>query len=627
MLHRCCQLILVSLLICSALRAETGGPDVPESADLLKTLRDEHPRLLLTDRRLAELQELAEVDALLAKAVKDVLARADGFVQAETCRYELKGPRLLGVSRDAVDRSYCLGLAWRWTGKKKYADALRANLLAVCAFKDWNPSHFLDTAEMAHAVAVGYDWIHSTLSDQDRRRIRRGLIDKAMRPGLAAYGLIEQPGLKRMWWVNSAFNWNQVCNMGLAIGALGIAQTDPDYARKILPAAIRSLPRALAMYDPDGAWAEGPSYWGYATRYTCYGLAAMQTALGTDFGLSDRKGLAQAGYFPLQGSGPSGLYFNFADAGLDDRRGLLPSLFYLAQRYDKPELAWAERQMLREKRAKPWDVIWYVPGSDRPEELAKHKLLDGPVQVACFRTAWDDADALYLAIKAGYNQVNHGQLDLGTFVLDALGQRWAVDLGKDDYNLPGYWDRGRDGKRWSYYRMRSVSHNVPLIDGADQDPLAKSKIQAAAVEAENPWVKIDLTDAYNPAAGSLIRGARLLSDRSVLIQDQIELTRQANLTWGMTTAAEIELDGADAVLSLGDEKLTARILSPAGAKWSVASAEQDPPQADNKGIRRLEIRLPGRQGKTRIAVVLGPHWPQTGPLLKAELTDLADWKR
>ncbi len=626
MLHRCCQLICALLLICSAVRAETGGPDVPDPSDLLETLREAHPRLLLTEQRLEELKELAGKDALLAKAVKDVLGRADAFVQAEPCRYELKGPRLLQVSRDAVDRSYCLGLAWRWTGKKRYAEALRTNLLAVCAFQDWNPSHFLDTAEMAHAVAVGYDWIHDTLSEKDRRRIRQGLIEKALRPGLAAYGLIEQPGLKRMWWVNSAFNWNQVCNMGLAIGALGIAETDPDYARKILPVALQSLPRALAMYDPDGAWAEGPSYWGYATRYTCYGLAAMQTALGTDFGLSNRKGLARAGDFPLQGSGPTGLYFNFADAGQDSRRGLLPSLFYLAGRYDRPELAWAERQMLREKCAKPWDVIWYVPGSDKPETLARHKVFDGPVQVAFFRSAWDDEEALYLAIKAGYNQVNHGQLDLGTFVLDALGQRWATDLGKDDYNLPGYWDRGRDGKRWSYYRMRSVSHNVPLIDGADQDPLAKSKIQAAAVKAQDPWVKIDLTDAYDPAAGSVVRGARMLAGRSVLIQDAIELAGQADLTWGMTTAAKIKLDAADATLTLGGQKLTARILSPAGAKWSVASAEQDPPQAENKGIDRLEIRLPARRGKVRIAVLFGPHWPRSGPMLQTDLTDLNGWK-
>ena len=29
------------------------------------------------------------------------------------------------------------------------------------ACSSWNPGHFLDTAEMMHAVAVGYDWLYN----------------------------------------------------------------------------------------------------------------------------------------------------------------------------------------------------------------------------------------------------------------------------------------------------------------------------------------------------------------------------------------------------------------------------------------------------------------------------------
>ena len=87
-----------------------------------------------------------------------------------------------------------------------------------------------------------------------------------------------------------------------------------------------------------------------------------------------------------------------------------------------------------------------------------------------FRSAWDDPAALFVGVKAGYNQVNHGHLDLGNFELDALGERWARDIGSDDYNLPGYWSGGRGGKRWSYYRLGSESHNVCMLGGAQQDP-------------------------------------------------------------------------------------------------------------------------------------------------------------
>jgi hypothetical protein len=42
-------------------------------------------------------------------------------------------------------------------GGEKFRLRTIAELEAACALKDWNPSHFLDTAEMASAVATGYD--------------------------------------------------------------------------------------------------------------------------------------------------------------------------------------------------------------------------------------------------------------------------------------------------------------------------------------------------------------------------------------------------------------------------------------------------------------------------------------
>ena len=77
-----------------------------------------------------------------------------------------------------------------------------------------------------------------------------------------------------------------------------MAETDPEYARVLVPAAVKSLPVALRSYAPDGAWMEGPGYWSYASHYTAYGLTAKQTALGRDFGLPQTEGMAAAGQFP-----------------------------------------------------------------------------------------------------------------------------------------------------------------------------------------------------------------------------------------------------------------------------------------------------------------------------------------
>lgn len=62
------------------------------------------------------------------------------------------------------------------------------------------------------------------------------------------------------------FNWNNVCNGGVIIGALGFAELAPQRAAALITQALDNLPVALASFAPDGAWAEGPAYWGYAMR-------------------------------------------------------------------------------------------------------------------------------------------------------------------------------------------------------------------------------------------------------------------------------------------------------------------------------------------------------------------------
>lgn len=608
--------------ICTA--APAGAPTRPTADNVLNSLVKTHPRLMLTPGRLAELKALAKTDKLLARYVRDVVRQADGTLGKPMLVHKLVGPRLLSVSRECVRRVYALGLAWRWTGKRVYADKVRDNLLAVCAFKDWNPSHFLDTAEMSHAVGVGYDWVRDSLSDDQRRRIIDGLIANGLVPGVDRY-----TGKRRGWWIGSAFNWNQVCNSGLTIGALAIADTHPKYARTIVPAAVASMPKALASYAPDGAWGEGPGYWNYATRYTAYGLSAMTTALGTDFGLSKAKGLDRAGRFPILATGPTGLLLNYADSGQRATRRTLPPLMFLARRYDDAFLAWAEHEMLARRAADAWHVIWYTPHprGNPLKDLALDHHFRGMVAVTLFRSAWDDPDALFVGVKAGYNRVNHGHLDLGNFELDALGVRWGRDLGSDNYNIPGYWDGGRNsGRRWKLFRMNSQSHNVCTIDGKDQAVSGKATFTAVRMAKDSARAVIDLTSAYAPASTRSFRGVAMLPGRrSVLVQDEFQLARPAEITWAMTTDAEIELDGAKAVLRLKGRQLRAEILSPAGAKFTTVSAEQKPPQKANKGVRRLLVRIKAGPGAVLIAVQLDPVRPGRATEARAEIKPLSKW--
>ncbi|MBN1899732.1 heparinase II/III family protein [Candidatus Sumerlaeota bacterium] len=611
---------LMTLCLCSCSLFNKSEDFEVNPETVLSTLDPVHPRLMMKDADLANLKNLYETDETLQRYVSDVIEKADTCLEKAMLEHKLVGPRLLSVSRECLHRVYYMGFAWRWTGDAKYAQKTKENLLTVCAFPDWNPSHFLDTAEMSHAVGVGYDWLFSYLNETEREAIKSGLIQHGMKPGIEVYN-------KGGWWTKSEFNWNQVCNSGLAIGALAIAETDPKYAKIIIPNAVKSLPIALKSYSPDGVWMEGPGYWGYATRYTAYGLAAMNSALGKDFGLSGIDGLSVTGLFPIYATGPTGLYLNYADLGQRSSHKPMPCMFWLAKIYNNFFISDAEHILLEKNEAHPEHVIWYVPpsGIERaPLDLDRY--FRSPVEIAVFRSAWNDPNALFVGVKGGYNQVNHGHLDLGNFEIDALGERWARDLGADNYNLPGYWDKKKGGKRWTYYRLNSQSHNVPLLGGKDQDEEAVAKFIKTG-SPSFPFVALDFSTAYQEFALNSLRGVAVIGERkAVLVQDEFDLRDSCDIVWGMTTDAEIKIkEKGTAELSIKDKRLITRILSPQGAEFVVESAEKEKPEWPNKGVKRLLIRLDDAKINCRIAVLLSPVWEDGTIVETAEIKPILQW--
>src|SRR5207248_5037676 len=114
----------------------------------------------------------------------------------------------------------------------------------------------------------------------------------------------------------------------------------------------------------------------------------------------------------------------------------------------------------------------------------------------------------------------------GTFVFDALGQRWAVDLGPDNYNLPGYFGK----ERFTYYHLRTEGHNTLSIDGANQDAKAEAAIVAYRSTPERAFAVADLTAAYADAT-RVRRGVELLDRHALLVSDEIELHEPAQIVW------------------------------------------------------------------------------------------------
>ena len=123
--------------------------------------------------------------------------------------------------------------------------------------------------------------------------------------------------------------------------------------------------------------------------------------------------------------------------------------------------------------------------------------------------------------KAGDNKTNHSHLDLGSFVLESDGVRWAVDLGSDDYDLPGYFG----DKRWSYFRLTNRSHNTATPGDLLQDTQATAPIVKFSGLGPRPFAVADLTAAYPGVAQRIERGVSMIRGARVLIQDDYTALR------------------------------------------------------------------------------------------------------
>jgi hypothetical protein len=473
---------------------------------------------------------------------------------------------------------------------------------------------------MTAGMGIGYDWIYETLSDEERVIIRTAIVEKGLKPGLDVYA--SGKGFPR-----NTNNWNQVCNGGLTVGALAIADQQPEIARKVIEAARASLPRAMKQFEPDGGCDEGPGYWAYATHYIVYYLSALETALGTDLGFKQSSGLAETGMFRMHTLGRTGRTFNYADAG--DKVGGASNMFWLARAFNRPVYAAHERMAVKDFKAalEPFHLMWFNPaGSEKDIAALPTSARYERIDVAVMRSGWNDSDAAFVGFKGGSNAASHAHLDLGSFVYEADGVRWALDLGPDDYNLPAYFG----AKRWSYYRLKTESHNTLMLDGQNQALKGKAPLLAFSSGARKLAVA-DLTDGYRDQAKRVMRGVELLDDRSLLVQDEVEADEPVEVAWAMMTDAKVEVsaDGDELLLRKGEKAMTMRMITPKGARFQVIDGNPPEPQRQHPDAKRIVVRLlqadDQNQRKVRQARIVVLLTPGGGSGEIAKIRPLSEW--
>ena len=567
-----------------------------------------HPRLLMNAEEFENLKELVKTDSYLMRTYQSVIRTADAALTAEVLTYGTPDGKRL--PRTAANMMPPLAIAYRLTGEEKYKDRLWTEIEAVSAFPDWNPSHFLDVGDYARAMAYAYDWLYDDWTEEQRRVMRNAMVRHGFGPSIAL--LRTQTG-----FAGQENNWNEVINAGLGLAALAFGD-EPGYeelCNEVINLTVDSLPIGLACFAPDGACPEGPGYWRYAMQTFFQYDSAMFSAMGTDFGLTELEGIDKTGYFPVSLMGPTKQTFNFGDGGSETIRDGV--LFWIGRLFDQPELG---GYVMETGNSGDWaDLVMYRT-DDRQYDFSKNMQLDnvfrGEQEVVTLRSSWADDNALFVGFKGGHNQASHCDLDMGDFVIDALGVRWICELGSEYYEAPGMWEFGPDGGRWLYYRKNPEGQNTLVINPSDkvaQNVYARAPIETYETSDTAAYGIIDLTEAYQSYAQEVKRGVGLVNNRSaVIVQDEIKTTSPSEIYSFFHTAADIEIvDSKTALLKQGNKQMRVELLSNEGS-FEAMEAEPLPTskqpnytQLDNSGVRKLAVHLQKATNPT-ISVMFTP---------------------
>jgi hypothetical protein len=511
-------------------------------------------------------------------------------------RYFIKNGDRTAYEGPYFDKRRNLGmLALRvFLGETQWKDLLQDYLWDICEETTWVlPAHErmdaidLFAAETAFDLGVVLYLLGNTLDAEVRARVRHEVDARVFQFYLAHYGAEH--------WYMGGGNWNGVCNSSVAAAFLLL---EPDGARvaRALELALAGLNHFLSTaFEPDGTSTEGVGYWAYGLS----NFVALSEMLRARSGgaldlLSDQRMRRIAGYpAKLLLSGSMFAAFSDSDEVTHFNPGIITrlaertgeqSLYNLLAKPVDFEGEWQLKMML--PAALWWD------GTQLPAPAIEDAVLHSG-GVARLVVPLPGGGRAVAAIKAGHNNENHNQNDVGSFLVHAGGENLLTDPGR------GLYSRFYFGpQRYENIFANSFGHSLPRIGGKLQLPGVKYRgelLETCLEDAHEKTAVVEFAQAYAVSQLTSLRRRLRLTDVGVLWledtfcfnEDPLEV-EEAFVTW-----AEVSVSGPQALIHGQQHNLRLTVESPPGASFVLQALEGESRANDKPGIlKRLTITMP-----------------------------------
>ncbi len=342
----------------------------------------------------------------------------------------------------------------------------------------------------------------------------------------------------------------------------------------------------LSLYVPDGSYIESASYWDYGTNSLFELIGALDSACGTDYGLSSTWGLDRTAYYSYYVQSSDGDVWKYHD---DNNTSIDTSLNAVFGGVVGDDNIVSYRKYLVAKGAASvtiYDALAYDPDiSDTAyEDMSLDYYMEG-IQGYTMRDSWH-ADSAYVAFMGGKLNPTHGQLDSGAFVYYNNGTKWFQDIGTENYNVANF-GYGQNYYSFVYYPVSAegnntlISSSLPygqLVDLEESETTnwwgkvtavsyapngVSADIKTYASTVSGGYAILDQSEAYGVDAQ---RGILMTNDRkTVVIQDEVSFSSSQTSYWIGHLSDDIEItlssDGRIAYLTDGSTIIRCTIVT------------------------------------------------------------------
>ncbi|TDU73012.1 heparinase II/III-like protein [Prosthecobacter fusiformis] len=605
---------------------------VPNNAEYMRVVLKTRPRLIHAAPGWTYLKGLPAADPVAAKMIENLKAGGEKLLEApELTRIFGEQKSTVTPGSKAMFRMAALGVLNFVDGDPRWKERGVREMIAItdpATFQNWYVDEPAVTADFLIAASLGYDYFRDGMNAKQATDARTYMIEKGIGALVAllkgepvpesargkAAGVTNAPkpkgtpkgGAKDKEEVEPDAE-HMAAASALILAGICLQDEDPSAAKQAIDAGGKVFGKGMLRFAPDGIWPEGMEAGEQVLDYAIMVMQTLKANAGTDLGFSLLEGIPQAGLARLHLVGPSNQLFNYGDA-----QGTT-----LSRPWVSTWLAGAHGNMgtkaLAAGAAPSADTaflnlaghfMYYNPhaAGDGTPDSPDYVFPGGAV--AALRSSWDK-DAYYVAVKGGDNSIPTAQLDIGSFVLEAGGVRWGIELGAESDRAPGFSPAADRTKRYALYVEGTPGQNTVMM-GGNQELDAQSAVLSGHSTPELGILAVDLTKAYSKLAKDVYRGAMMVRGAKpyLVLQDDMAVKNTTPVTWSMHTRAEVTVDGSKATLTEKDKTLHAVILSPAGATFTT----EDPPEPASEqmkkltGIKVLKVSLGAVKGPQTISI-------------------------